>query len=713
MNVNKKEYTGLDYFRIIAAFLIVAIHTSPLSSMSETADFVLTRIIARVAVPFFFMVTGFFLFPQYIRTNTTDKDNIKKFFIKTCKLYGITILLYLPINIYAGYFNNSELFLKLLKDVVFNGTLYHLWYLPASIMGVGVVYILTQKLKNKSVLIIVSALYMIGLFGDSYYGMIRQLPVFKAFYTVFFTLFDYTRNGLFYAPIFLFMGAMTAQRNKEYKTNICVAGFLISTALLLIEGLILHSYSVQRHDSMYFMLIPCMFFLFQLLLLWKGKGNKNIRTMSMIIYVVHPLGIILVRGSAKVTELHDLLIENSIIHYIAVCLVSIGFAVIVILLQTRIRPKRPFPKSRAWIEVNLDNVCHNAKVLQNILPQGCQLMAVVKANAYGHGDAAVSKALNKIGVSAFAVATLSEGINLRKKDIKGDILILGYTHSKDFIYLVRYRLMQTVFDYDYAKNLDNYGKRIKVHLKIDTGMHRLGENYDNIADIEKIFQCKNLMIDGVYTHLSVSDSLNKPDIDFSLSQIENFYNTVDQIKKLGYNPHKLHIQSSYGVLNYPELHCDYARVGISLYGVLSHEEDKTRISVDLQPALSVKARIVMTKNILEGETVSYGRQFTASKNMKIAVVSIGYADGIPRSLSCGNGFVIVGGKRTPILGRVCMDQFMIDITDIPNVNQDDIVTIIGQEGNERVTPEEVAKMAGTITNELLSRLGNRLVRIYV
>ncbi|HEY5585488.1 MAG TPA: serine racemase VanT catalytic subunit [Ruminiclostridium sp.] len=707
----KDEYAGLDYFRMIAALLIVAIHTFPLVSASQDADFILTHIFARIAVPFFFMTTGFFLLPKYMEDVSLRKNVVIGFFKKTCILYGVAILLYLPINIYTGYFNKKPFLPGFIKDIIFNGTFYHLWYLPASILGVGIVFFLINIFKEKVLLCIAIILYIIGLFGDSYYGIANQISFLKSFYDVLFLMFDYTRNGLLLAPVFIIMGGLIAKSKHEYTIKSCLTGFVISTALLITEGIVLKSFSVERHDSMYLMLIPCMFFLFQLLLLWKGKSRKVLRTLSLLVYIIHPFCIILVRGFAKVTGLKVVLIDNSIIHYIAVVIVSLVVSSLLLIIISK-KDKKLFG-DRAWAEINLDNLNYNVNQFRKILPKSCNLMAVVKANAYGHGDTKIAKELNQLGIDAFAVATMEEGIQLRRKGISGEILIFGYTHPGEIYRLTQYDLTQTVVDYDYAKILNNFGKRIKVHVKIDTGMHRLGENYNEIQNIDRIFQCENLVINGTYTHLSVADSLKEEDVEFSNQQIEKFYNTVEQLKASGYDPKKIHIQSSYGVLNYPYLHCDYARVGIALYGVLSNENDKTRVFADLQPVLSLKARVVLTKEIAQTESVGYGRQFTAQQNTKIAVISIGYADGVPRSLSCGKGQVIINGKKALIIGKICMDQLMVDITDIPNVKQGDIATLIGQDGAECISAEAVAAQSGTLTNELLSRLGVRILRIYV
>lgn len=704
----EKGYPGLDYFRIVAAFMIIAIHTSPLLSIDNTADFIFTRIIARIAVPFFFMVTGFFVFDTEGENIIARSDVFRKLVIKTLKIYGLAILLYLPVNIYTGYFSNKDVLSNVFKDTVFNGSLYHLWYLPASILGVAIIYVLSNKLGNKCVLIVTCILYVIGLFGDSYYGIAAGIPIIRSFYGILFSVFDFTRNGIFFTPLFLVLGSIIGKQHNESKKNKYILGFTISMVFLLLEGMLLHYSGLQRHDSIYLMLGVTMYFLFNILLLWRGSGNKNLRTISMIMYIIHPLVIILIRGMAKVLGLQALLIKNSVIHYVGVCILSLVAAIFVAHLLLKINRKNTITPSRAWIEINVDNLKHNVKVLREVLPEGCDFMAVVKANAYGHGDVEISKELNKAGVKDFAVATIQEAVCLRKNGVKGNILVLGYTHLEDLKYLSKYRLTQTVVDCKYARVLDKCQKNIDVHIKIDTGMNRLGENCENVENIGYIYQLRHLRVSGVYTHLCVSDSLNEQDVNFTLFQVDNFYKLIGKIKEMGYNPGKIHIQSSYGVLNFPELKCDYARIGIALYGVLSTQGDKTRVYPDLRPVLSVKARIIMIKTVRKGECISYGRQFIATDNMKIAIVSIGYADGIPRNIS--DGYVLLKGQKKPIIGKVCMDQMIIDITDISYVESGDIVTIIGQEGEERITAEAIAKKTGTITNELLSRLGSRLER---
>lgn len=374
-----------------------------------------------------------------------------------------------------------------------------------------------------------------------------------------------------------------------------------------------------------------------------------------------------------------------------------------------IEQKTDFQMGRAWIELDMSALKHNVEAFKKRLPQKCRIMPAVKANAYGHGAVLISKELNRLGIKSFCVADISEGIELRQNDIKGEILILGYTHPKQFSLLRKYDLTQSVIDFQYAQLLNSYGDKIKVHLKIDTGMHRLGERSENIDLILKIFKCENLIIDGIYTHLCVSDSKSEKDVQYTITQANAFNDVLCQIENHGYIRPKAHLQASCGVLNFPELSGDYARIGIALYGVLSKAE--IPYNIDLRPVLSIKARIISVKDLFKGESVGYGLQYTAKENSKIAVISIGYADGYPRSLSCGVGSVLIAGMRAPILGRICMDQMIVDISDIHNVRVGDSATIIGKAENSEITVYEVAEKADTITNEILSRLGTRLERV--
>lgn len=369
-------------------------------------------------------------------------------------------------------------------------------------------------------------------------------------------------------------------------------------------------------------------------------------------------------------------------------------------------------RERAWLNIDRENLLHNVEELQKIMEKSCKLMAVVKANAYGHGSVMVSTLLNNTGIKNFAVATIQEGIELRLHGITGDILILGYTEPSLAKELSRYRLTQTVVDYDYGRELDSTGIPLKVQLKVDTGMCRLGFAAENLEEILNIFEAYKLTVTGMFTHLSTADSLREEDIAFTGGQIDSFYRVVKLLKERRIEV-PVHIQSTYGLLNYSGLNCDYARIGIGMYGSLSSAQDKTILQPDLRPVLSLHSRVALTRRISEGESVGYGRTYVSEEERTIAVITVGYGDGYPRSLSEGKGEVIIKGVKVPVVGRICMDQLIVDITGVKGVKSGDIATLIGREEETVIVAGEVSDKAGTIANELLCRLGNRLPRIFV
>jgi serine/alanine racemase len=707
--VNKKKYyVGIDYFRYIAALLVIAIHTSPLSTYSELGDFVLTRMIGRVAVPFFFMTSGFFLISEYFNGD----DKLWAFVKKTSLFYGIAIAAYIPLNLYNGYFTMDHLIPNIIKDILFDGTLYHLWYLPASIMGGIIVWYMVKRHGFKRAFIITIILYILGLFGDSYYGVSEKLPLIKSLYNHLFQLFDYTRNGIFFAPVFFVLGGMIAKDPERFSPKKNLVGLVCSFVFFIIEGLLLHQLGLQRHDSMYVMLIPTMYFLFSLLCSWTGRKSLSLRTLPLLLYIIHPMVIVIVRMAAKILKLQSIFVENSVLHYVTVSVCSICFSLFIALVIQKVWHKEKSQdkksKSRAWIEIDLNSLKNNAKELQKAMPENCELMAVMKANAYGHGAFAVSTYLEKMGVKAFAVATIDEGIELRTYGIRGEILILGYTSPLRAKELSRYRLTQTLIDHPYAKLLNEQGHKVNVHIKIDTGMNRLGFDVSDYENIMDVFALKYLNVTGIYTHLCASDSLSPDDIRFTTMQIRRFYEMIDVIQRFGYQCPKIHIQSSYGLLNYPELKCDYVRAGISLFGVSSSANDITKTTLELQPILSLKSKIILLKMMKEGESVGYGRAFVASSDRTIAVIPIGYADGLPRNLSSEHGKVLINGRFAPIVGRICMDQLMVDVTDIEQVTVGDIVTFIGKDHGKELLAPVIAKDSNSISNELFSRMGTRL-----
>lgn len=719
----QKNYRWLDCFRLIAALLVIAIHTSPLASFSGEADFFFTRVLARIAVPFFLMVTGFFFPPDSIQL----QKNLKRL----CLLYGGSTLLYLPLGLYAGHYHALYL-TDALRMLLFDGTFYHLWYFPAAITGMLIVFVLKRVLKPRWVCVSSVALYVIGLFGDSYFGLTKKLPPIETAYEAMFRPFSYTRNGIFMAPVFLVLGIVIRKygakslHRSTLRHALCL---LVSFVCMTLEAFTLHNLRLQRHDSMYVFLLPVMASLFLLLLSLPEAAaprkaampRKAISSAAMWIYLLHPAFIVLVRGAAKLLHLTGFLVDNSLIHYLAVSCLSVASGFALSFLQMRFSKcrlegcptKTASPTSRAWIELDLDALRHNVALLQKDIPDGCRLMPAVKANAYGHGAIPIARELNHLGIDCFCVACAAEGIELRKAGITGEILILGYTHPTEFSLLCRYRLTQTITDYTYAGKIQRSGIRLHVHIAVDTGMHRLGIRCEDIEHIAAVYQMKNLLVDGIFTHLSACDSAAPDCRAFTESQILAFRQVVKALSQEGISCKGIHLLSSYGMVNYPAAAESYVRPGIALYGLFSTENDTRNLheSYPLEPVLSLKARVASVRSLCAGESAGYGLAFTADHDMQVAVLSIGYADGLPRELSCGIGSVLIDGQRAPIVGRICMDQTFVDVSTLPGIKQGDTAVLIGVSGPERITAGELAAKCHTITNELLSRLGSRLSRI--
>ena len=339
-------------------------------------------------------------------------------------------------------------------------------------------------------------------------------------------------------------------------------------------------------------------------------------------------------------------------------------------------------------------------------------MAVVKCDAYGHGGVLAAKELERTGDRSFATATMEEAVRLRENGITGEILILGYTDAGRARDLCGYNLMQSVIGYEYARLLDEAaacaGVSVQVHIKIDTGMHRLGISAGKTSEAGMVFAMQNLEVCGIYTHLCCADSMRPEDIACTRGQIASFYRLTGALEKEGIRLPKLHIQSSYGLLNYPELRCDYVRAGIALYGVRSKPENDTVLNLELRPVLSLKSRVVLIRPVKKGETFGYGRQFLAERDSRIAILPVGYGDGYPGDLSCGRGCVLIGGYSAPVIGRICMDQLAVDITEAEEIRMGDTALLIGGAGVSSQTAPAVAAASGRIANELLCRMGARL-----
>lgn len=321
--MEKQNAINMDICRLLAAFMIVAIHVYPFETISPQLDYFFTRVIFRIAVPFFLMLTGYFLIPKMLK----DKRILIRYTKKIVKLYMISMLIYLPLNIYMGYFHQFSLF-NFIKDIFFDGTFYHLWYFPALLLGLWINYAILTKKKQKISFLLILLLFLIGLLGDSYYGVISKISVLRSFYDCLFYFFDYTRNGFFYTPIFLYIGYVIycTDRTLSVKKNFSL--LLVSLILMGIEGMILYQFKIPRHTSMYFFLIPTAYFLFSFLREREWKRNKKVCHMATWLYILHPLFIVLIRFLFKIFRL-QVIIENSLIYYFIVVLSTLIFICII------------------------------------------------------------------------------------------------------------------------------------------------------------------------------------------------------------------------------------------------------------------------------------------------------------------------------------------------------------------------------------------------
>ncbi len=316
-----KKTAVLDGFRIVAALLVVAIHTSPLAGWSSEADFFLTRVLARVAVPFFFMITGQFVVAGMLERRAGAEAHLAAYMRKLLLMYAAVTLLYLPVSLHAGYWQGGGIG-SWLRMLFFDGTFYHLWYFPACLIGLCILSILRRFLSIQGVGRAVLVLYLVGLLGGSYYGLTQSIPFLEAVYERLFQIFSYTRNGFFYAPLFLFMGAAAGHREGGQPPK-QLSALLFFFVLLTAEAFALRYLKWQRHDSMYVMLVPVMALLYQLLVSKNQGSAKLTRTAATGLYLLHPLGIVLVRALAKLLHAHALWIDNSLLHYVAVSCLSL------------------------------------------------------------------------------------------------------------------------------------------------------------------------------------------------------------------------------------------------------------------------------------------------------------------------------------------------------------------------------------------------------
>ncbi|MBE6059825.1 MULTISPECIES: alanine racemase [unclassified Clostridium] len=366
-----------------------------------------------------------------------------------------------------------------------------------------------------------------------------------------------------------------------------------------------------------------------------------------------------------------------------------------------------------WAEINLDTIATNTKNIKKLVGDK-ELIAIVKADCYGHGAVDVVPTLLENGASRLAVAMLTEAIELRENNINAPIVILGYTPLYLGEELINYDIEQTVYDLDYAKELSkialSFNKKAKIHIAIDTGMGRIGflPGDDTVKTINEVYNLEGLEVIGIYSHFSTSDEKDK---SYANEQLFKFKKVIADLKALGIEIPLKHISNSGAIIDMPETYLNGVRPGIILYGYYPSKE-VSNDNLSVKPALTLKAKVAHVKELHKDMYISYGKTFKTNKKTIVATLPIGYGDGYPRALS-ENAKVIVNGKFASILGRICMDQCMIDVTDIENVKTGDEVIILGEEGDLKFNADDMAEALGTINYEILCRIKSRIPRVYI
>lgn len=368
---------------------------------------------------------------------------------------------------------------------------------------------------------------------------------------------------------------------------------------------------------------------------------------------------------------------------------------------------------RCYAEISLEAIGHNIREVKKRLPEGVKLLGVVKANAYGHGAVPVASYLEN-QVDYFATATIEEAVELRENGISAPILILGYVSPSQYGDLVEYDITQTIDSYAQALALEKeaarQNRKAKAHLAVDTGMTRIGfQVTEHDADeAAKIADLPHIELEGMFTHFSCADQEDKT---YCSMQMEKYDKMTALLAERGVTIPLRHICNSAGIMEFDDHRFEIVRSGIITYGIYPSEEVKKE-RLDLIPALSWKSHVIHVKEVGPGIGVSYGATYVTEKPMtRIATVSAGYADGYPRALS-NQGCVLIHGKKAPIIGRICMDQMMVDVTDIPDVQVEDVVTLVGTDGDETITIEEIANPAARFDYEMLCDISSRVTRVY-
>jgi alanine racemase len=365
-----------------------------------------------------------------------------------------------------------------------------------------------------------------------------------------------------------------------------------------------------------------------------------------------------------------------------------------------------------WEEVNLDNLAYNMKNIRARV-KSKEIFAVVKADAYGHGAVEVAPVLLENGATRLAVAILTEGVELRKAGIACPIMILGYTPETLFGDILEYDLEPTLFSYEYAEKLSKAaaaaGKTVKIHIKVDTGMGRIGflPNEKSVDEAVKLSKLPNLEVEGLFSHFSTADELNK---EYSNYQYKNYNWFLDKLVENGVKINIRDIDNSAAIMDLPETNLEGVRPGIILYGYYPSDEVDKKV-LDIKPVMTLKACILHIKTLEEGQFIGYGRKFKTERKSVIGTLGIGYADGYTRMLS-KKAKVIINGKFAPVVGNICMDQCMLDLTDVGDVKVGDEVILMGTDGNLKFDVDDIAPLLGTINYEVLCMIGRRVPRVY-
>lgn len=376
-------------------------------------------------------------------------------------------------------------------------------------------------------------------------------------------------------------------------------------------------------------------------------------------------------------------------------------------------------KLRCWLEINLSNLKNNIESIKNIISDDLDIISVVKANSYGLGAVNIAKYLATIGIKYFAVATLTEALQLRiDGKIKEEIIILSWTPPSEKETLIQYNLTQTLISYEYAKKLNELPGVLKCHLKIDTGMNRYGQKLNDIEQIKEMYTFKNLNIQGIFSHLCrVREFGEEPD-NYTRMQLDNFNIILKELEKEGVNVGLKHIMNSFGILRFNDNRYDLVRPGLLMYGVSpdpnNEEIDKLLEENNFKPVASLKCKVMTVKTIEKGEKVGYNSRFTADEKTKIATISIGYADGLSFYSSQNKFRVIIRGQLCPVIGNVCMDNSIVKIPFESDIKENDIATLFGyiDDDENHLNHKEYLTKSGSPIGETFSRLGQRITRIY-